>query len=302
MFPKGFQSVLCRAVLPVMVGSMALPASAQFIDAPGPQDILATDFIGMPVYSVEATAAGGGTTVPDLGARAGWESIGEIDDLLLDQTGKVRAVLVDVGGFLGIGARTVAVDMTKLMVLSDETGERFVTAAATRPDLEAAPPFTTETTVRTGEGQTVGTSTPRTDTVMGADPAATATSPAPNDPSGMGTDPVATATPPVQTDQAGMDPSFVPVPAEAVTADQLQDRSVYDATGTSIGEIAEVFVQDGQVTEVLIDVGGFLGVGERRVMFPFDELTVLQRPGDDDLRVQVDASRESLEQMPAREG
>ena len=283
MFPKGFQSVLCRAVLPVMVGTLALPASAQFIEAPGPQDILATDFIGMPVYSVEATAAGGGTTVPDLGARAGWESIGEIGDLLLDQTGKVRAVLVDVGGFLGIGERTVAVDMTKLMVLSDETGERFVTAAATRPDLESAPPFSTETTVRTGEGQTVGTATPRTDTVRGADPAAT-------------------ATPPVQTDQAGMDPSFVPVPAEAVTADQLQDRSVYDATGTSIGEIAEVFVQDGQVTEVLIDVGGFLGVGERRVMFPFDELKVLQRPGDDDLRVQVDASRESLEQMPAREG
>lgn len=283
MFPKGFQSVLCRAVLPVMVGSIALPVSAQFIDARGPQDILATEFIGMPVYSVETTAAEGGTTVPDLGARADWESIGEIGDLLLDQTGKVRAVLVDVGGFLGIGERTVAVDMTRLTVLSDETGERFVTAAATRPDLESAPPFSTETTVRTGEGQTVGTATPRTDTVMGADPAATATTP-------------------MQNDQAGMDPSFLPVPSESVTAEQLQDRAVYDATGTSIGEIAEVFVQEGRITEVQIDIGGFLGVGERRVMFPYSELKVLQRPGDDDLRVQVDHTRETLEQMPALEG
>ncbi len=274
MVPKLFRIPRRRWLVPALLVSVAVPAAAQFIETAGPQEMLATEFIGMPVYTADETGgAAGSAAVPDMAARGGWDSIGEVNDLLLDATGKVRAVLVDVGGFLGIGERTVALDMATLTLLTDEAGARFVTVAATRPMLEGAPGY-------------VGAPGAGMGTAARSDSQTDATAPAP----------MADGT------TAKRDPAFVPVPAEALTAAQLQDVSVYDPTGTSIGEIAEVYAKDGLVTEVLIDIGGFLGVGERRVMFPFDRLQVLQRPGDDDLRVEVNSSREELEQMPEREG
>jgi len=42
------------------------------------------------------------------------ESIGEIDDVIVDRDGRVRQVVVSVGGFLGIGERKVALGWNQL--------------------------------------------------------------------------------------------------------------------------------------------------------------------------------------------
>src|SRR5918997_5749695 len=42
------------------------------------------------------------------------ESIGEINDVLMDQNGPAHAVIIGVGGFLGIGEKDVAIPMTAL--------------------------------------------------------------------------------------------------------------------------------------------------------------------------------------------
>ena len=42
------------------------------------------------------------------------ESIGEINDVLMDQNGRAHAVIIGVGGFLGIGEKDVAIPMTAL--------------------------------------------------------------------------------------------------------------------------------------------------------------------------------------------
>jgi PRC-barrel domain len=42
------------------------------------------------------------------------ENIGSINDLLLDEHGAIRAAVISVGGFLGVGARLIAVDFDKL--------------------------------------------------------------------------------------------------------------------------------------------------------------------------------------------
>jgi sporulation protein YlmC with PRC-barrel domain len=42
------------------------------------------------------------------------EKIGEIEELLIDQSGRVRAVVLGVGGFLGMGEHDVAVPFTEL--------------------------------------------------------------------------------------------------------------------------------------------------------------------------------------------
>jgi sporulation protein YlmC with PRC-barrel domain len=49
------------------------------------------------------------------------ESIGEINDVLMDQTGRAHAVIIGVGGFLGIGEKDVAVPMTALQFMAGST-------------------------------------------------------------------------------------------------------------------------------------------------------------------------------------
>ena len=44
------------------------------------------------------------------------ETVGEINDLVLDKDGKVIAVVVGVGGFLGVGEREVALDYKSLKI------------------------------------------------------------------------------------------------------------------------------------------------------------------------------------------
>ena len=53
------------------------------------------------------------------------------------ESGKVDAVIVDVGGFLGIGEKEVAVGMDNLKFLSDEDGELYLYTDFTEEQLEA---------------------------------------------------------------------------------------------------------------------------------------------------------------------
>lgn len=91
----------------------------------------------------------------------------------------------------------------------------------------------------------------------------------------------------------------------ALTADDLQGLSVYGSNDESIGEISELVLSDnGDISQVVIDVGGFLGLGEKPVALPFEEVTL--REGGDDmtdtLRATVAHSSEDLEGMNEWEG
>jgi len=79
------------------------------------------------------------------------ERIGSVDDLLLAQDGQVQAVLVGVGGFLGIGQKTVAIPFDALK-RSPESNQ--LTTSYSRQELEQAPEFVTmeRETGRTGTG------------------------------------------------------------------------------------------------------------------------------------------------------
>jgi hypothetical protein len=50
------------------------------------------------------------------------ESIGGVNDLLLDKSGKVLGVVVGVGGFLGIGQKNVAMDMGAFQIVPAASG------------------------------------------------------------------------------------------------------------------------------------------------------------------------------------
>ena len=141
MVPKVFRIPRRRWLVPALLVSVAVPAAAQFIQTAGPQEMLATEFIGMPVYTAdEAGGAAGSAAVPDMAARGGWDSIGEVDDLLLDATGKVRAVLVDVGGFLGIGDKHVLLPIGRTVILPHgDAGKYVLVSRETEDTLKAMP-------------------------------------------------------------------------------------------------------------------------------------------------------------------
>jgi PRC-barrel domain len=48
--------------------------------------------------------------------------VGDVNDMLLDKNGKIIAVIVGVGGFLGIGEKNVAIDMGAFQVVPASTG------------------------------------------------------------------------------------------------------------------------------------------------------------------------------------
>jgi sporulation protein YlmC with PRC-barrel domain len=47
------------------------------------------------------------------------ESIGSINDLLTDKSGSIKAAVISVGGFLGVGARLVAVPFDKIKFVNE---------------------------------------------------------------------------------------------------------------------------------------------------------------------------------------
>ena len=47
------------------------------------------------------------------------ESIGSINDLLTDKSGNIKAAVISVGGFLGVGARLVAVPYDKIKFVNE---------------------------------------------------------------------------------------------------------------------------------------------------------------------------------------
>ena len=66
--------------------------------------------------------------------------IGDVNDILLDKDGRVSAVIVGVGGLLGVGEKDVAVPFNSLKV-ADKDGDRYLVMNTTKEALEKAPGY-----------------------------------------------------------------------------------------------------------------------------------------------------------------
>lgn len=82
-----------------------------------------------PAASPPAAAASSTSSTQTMNLKGGWrasklmgldvyneanEKLGDVNELILDMSGKVTAVVIGVGGFLGMGEHDVAVSMDKL--------------------------------------------------------------------------------------------------------------------------------------------------------------------------------------------
>lgn len=87
-------------------------------------------------------------------------------------------------------------------------------------------------------------------------------------------------------------------PNELTTSD-VENATVYGRDDETIGSVNSLIVgKDGKITDAVIDVGGFLGMGAHSVLLPFTELTVLRETNGSDVRVHLDTTKDSLKAMP----
>jgi hypothetical protein len=79
-----------------------------------------------------------------------------------------------------------------------------------------------------------------------------------------------------------------------IGTEELVGKTVVSQQGEEIGEIEEIVMDnDTQKHLAVVDVGGFLGIGEKSVAVEFDQLEL-----SDDGRVQSDLTRETLQSQP----
>jgi sporulation protein YlmC with PRC-barrel domain len=132
--------------------SMGQSGQLTFVQAPQPNQVLASELMDANVYGSDGN------------------SIGEISDILLDRGGQIHAVVFGVGGFLGMGEKSVAVSYNALQISqipqggsgsttsapgttsrsSDWNSQYRITLNATRDQLRSAPDFRSQRTTTTG--------------------------------------------------------------------------------------------------------------------------------------------------------
>jgi hypothetical protein len=71
------------------------------------------------------------------------ESLGSINDLLTDKNGDIKAAVIGVGGFLGVGEHLVAISFDKLKFVDEPVA---YTSASSQPATGGARPSSTTTT------------------------------------------------------------------------------------------------------------------------------------------------------------
>jgi hypothetical protein len=103
------------------------------------EQYLATTLIGTPVYATDAdldpmTPLADGT-VDD------WDNIGQIGDMIIGVEGTLEAVVIDVGAFLEMGPREIALDWSALEGVreDDDPDEWFLAITLTQEQLAEAP-------------------------------------------------------------------------------------------------------------------------------------------------------------------
>lgn len=251
---------------------------------------LASDIIGETVYSGTGDDA---------------ENIGSISDIVLSPEGEVEAVVIGVGGFLGIGKKAVAIEYD-LVQWTERDDNRYLVVETTREALEALPTFDVAAYRPMPADAEIGNTKPATGQEIGAATPASPSAVAPADNTAQAPADTAPADTTVADDMTTDDTrtsaidrsAMTEVPATELSADNLIGTTVYGADDENVGSIADVILStDGQVDAVTVDVGGFLGIGAKEVALDLDNLAFM-REGDN-LYLYTALTKEQLEAQPA---
>ncbi|OIQ33498.1 MAG: photosystem reaction center subunit H [Alphaproteobacteria bacterium MedPE-SWcel] len=303
------KNLLISTALLTATSTMAFAETAMFRAEADPTSIHASEFIGQRIYRSETNV----DSDTFAGVQGDWEDIGEVNDIVLSRDGDIESVLVDIGGFLGIGERQVAVEMDALKLVSDsetedDTSDYFLVMQAKAADFENAPAY------ETNAGHNLGASLEQaaSDTATAVENTAkTLQGSAETAASDMGTALDNTAADAerliagdtARTHEPMMRDGYDLVGNKDLTAEMLTGARAYDVKDEWMGEVSDLILNDkGQITHAIIDVGGFLGLGEKPVKLDLNEIDILHETAGDDVRVYVPMAEDKLDAMPAYEG
>lgn len=221
--------------------------------------IQATDLIDKRIYmAAESELKNEIGEVPDE-----WQMVGDIDDLIVTKEGEVRALLVDAGGFLGMDEDELRIDVQNIrfVINSNDEGDFYVVYNGDRSKFESESSYDEEQAQSQGEMRAS-----ENEQMAGA----------------MEESP--------QRQQENVDWA-------SITTEDVLGSAVYGENDEWIGDLSELdLADDGSVKGVIIDVGGFLGIGEKPVEMPMDKVE-LRRTGSDEIRAYVSATEDELENM-----
>lgn len=116
-----------NTMAPATGSTTSATADAPYLTEQAETQVSANDYIGKQIYN------------------ANNESIGNVNDLILEENGGLVAAVVGVGGFLGIGQKDVALPMSKVSLTRDaeNNNEVRLTTTETAEALQSAPEFKT---------------------------------------------------------------------------------------------------------------------------------------------------------------
>jgi hypothetical protein len=186
------------------------------------------------------------------------EKVGDVESVLIDRDGQARYVVIGVGGFLGIGEKDVAVRWEELSFA--DNNEKIV-INVTKDQLAALPAHRFPDSSWKGKVYAYDDDL-KTNPYL-ADNARTAMA-------------VATT-------------------ANAVDTHKLIGRNITNGSNDTVGEIDSVLIdRAGAVKYVVVGVGGFLGMGEKKVALPWDALAITET-GE---KVTANVTKDQLKALP----
>ena len=271
-------------------------------------DFYASTFMGMRVYATESDLGDGNTVAAN--ASAEWDDIGEINDLIITSDGDVAAVIVGVGGFLGIGEKDVALSMDSIQVRFEDGNmrNRFLVVNANAAMLEEAPAFEVmdETMAQEMEEAEAAAEEAEANADAATDEnaltenaeAEAAEAEAETEMAEAGTMEDRPMLMAPQMEREG----YTPMERDQLNSEDLTGMRVMGANDEDVGEVGEILMtDDGQVDRLVLDIGGFLGLGEHHIAVTPDELTFMT-DASGAMTIFIDATQDALEAQPQYEG
>jgi PRC-barrel domain len=146
MHPKGLITKrLITTGLAAALFAAPVTFSAASEDAPAPAPGAATDQgSATPAEPPTVTVLNNHEVEGILGRQvlgAADENMGRIVDVIVDHSGRVRAAVIDFGGFLGVGSRKIAIDWSALHFPPPGQPNAKISLDLTRDQVKAAPEY-----------------------------------------------------------------------------------------------------------------------------------------------------------------
>lgn len=222
------------------------------------------------------------------------EDVGSIDDLILDGSGKIVAVVVSVGGVLGMGQHNVAVswDSIQRRVNDDRDGYRY-SVNATKEQMRNAPEYDKDST---GIRSTGDMSQSSAGIAGQSRPGVAGQSRQQSEQDRVSAERKSASDRREGMASSTQDSTYMStMPDGAVRIDNVIGQTLYTRDDNDVGSIKDLIVDEsGKIVAVIVSVGGILGMGQSSVAVSWDSVERSLNDDRDGYRFTVNATKDEI--------